>query len=101
MFGALCTLVGWDFKTLTKEQIGQVAQTLGVIEKAGYTLVSLKAFYLHWYNHDWRGKKKQTPTLSQVRAEIGNVNPAIANGDGVVEADPVFEVAKQTENLWD
>ena len=100
MFEALCKLVGWDYRTITNDNRGQVAQTLGKLEKAGYTLDSLKDFYLHWYNHDWRGKKKQKPTLSQVRSEIGNVNPAIANGNGIAPATPVFVLAPQVESLW-
>lgn len=100
MYGALCTLVGWDYKTITKEQQGQVAQTLGKLKGAGYTIESLRDFYRHWKNHDWRGRKGQTPTLSQIRSEIGNVKPEIANGGSMATPSPIFVVAPQTESLW-
>ena len=101
MFGALCTLVGWGHDTLTKEQQGQVAQTLGILKKAEYTIESLREFYLHWKNHDWRGKKGDYPTLSQVRSEIGKTRPDIQNGNGLAPAPILFTVIQQEETLWE
>lgn len=83
-FGAVCTCVGWDSKTITEEQKGRVAQTMGVLQKAGYTLDDLRTFWRYWHEEDWRGQKGQLPTLSQLRAEIGKIRaytpPAAANG---------------------
>ncbi len=101
MFGALCTLIGWDYKTLTKDQAGQVAQALGVLEQSNYTIENLRSFYLYWRNSDWRGKKGQYPTLSQVRSEIGKVKPDIANGNGVAPEAMTYTVVKGEESLWD
>ena len=83
-FGAVCTCVGWDSKTITKDQKGQVAQTVGVLQEAGYTIADLRTFWRYWHEEDWRGQKGQLPTLSQLRAEIGKIRaytpPAAANG---------------------
>ncbi len=79
MFGALCKLVGWDYAVITKEQAGQVAQTLGVLKKGDYTIEDLRKFYLYWRDKDWRGQKGQYPTLSLVRSEIGKIR---LNGNG-------------------
>ena len=83
-FGAVCVCVGWDYKTITKEQRGQVAQTVGVLQDAGYTLADLRTFWRYWHEEDWRGQKGQLPTLSQLRSEIGKIRaytpPAAANG---------------------
>ena len=83
-FGPVCVCVGWDHKTITEEQKGRVAQTMGVLQKAGYTLDDLRTFWCCWHDEDWRGQKGQLPTLSQLRAEIGKIRaytpPAAANG---------------------
>ena len=84
-FEAVCICVGWDYKVITKEQAGQVAQTWGILTKAGYTLDDLREFYRHWKYHDWRGLKGQFPTLSQLRSEIGkvkNLDKSVMNGNG-------------------
>ena len=83
MFEAICICTGWDYKIITKEQQGQVAQTLGKLEKAGYAIEDLRAFYRNWKYSDWRGKQGQSPTLTQIRAEIGKVkqdDSALLNG---------------------
>lgn len=100
MFGALCTLVGWDYKTITKDQKGQVAQALGVLEKAGYTMDSLRAFFMHWRNKDWRGRKGETPTLSQVRSEIGKIKTTTTNGINW-EKHHAINVANYTPTQYD
>jgi hypothetical protein len=95
-FGAVCFCVGWDYKTITETQSGQVAQTVGVLQKASYSLDDLRAFYRYWHNEDWRGKQGQYPTLSQLRAEIGKVKAlpgfvdAGTNGNGGGYAMPIF-----------
>lgn len=72
-FGAVCTLVGIDYRIITKEQTGQVAQAVGKLQHAGYSIDDLRAFWVHWKHNDWRGKQGQWPTLKQLLAEIGKV----------------------------
>ena len=79
-FGAVCTLLGIDYHVITKEQTGQVAQVVGKLQKAGYTIDDLRAFWVHWKNNDWRGKQGQWPTLNQLLAEIGKIKVAATNG---------------------
>lgn len=74
MFEKLCDIVGWDHRTLDKESKGQVAQTLGILKKAGYTLTDLNEFGDKVWRHDWRWTEKHSrPTLKQVRQEIGKL----------------------------
>lgn len=73
LFGAVCACVGWDHKTITGEQAGQVAQTAGVLKEAGYSIDDLRTFWRWWHDEDWRGQKGQYPTLIQLRTEIGKI----------------------------
>lgn len=85
MFEAICITVGMDYKVIGEKEKGQVAQTLGILKNAGYTIEDLREFYRHWKYHDWRGLKGQEPTLSQLRAEIGkvkNLDKSVMNGNG-------------------
>jgi hypothetical protein len=50
-----------------------VAQTVGVLQEAGYTLADLRTFWRWWHDEDWRGQKGQLPTLTQLRSEIGKI----------------------------
>ncbi len=84
-FGAVCTCVGWDHKTITGKQKGQVAQTVGVLQDAGYTIDDMRKFWKWWHEEDWRGQKNQLPTLEQIRSEIGKIrgytlSPSSSNG---------------------
>ena len=83
-FGAICVLVGWDCNVITETQLGQVAQTMDILKKGGYSLDDLRTFWRYWHDEDWRGQKGQLPTLSQLRAEICKIRaytpPAAANG---------------------
>jgi len=96
-FNAVCVLVGLDYKVITKEQTGQVAQTVGKLRKADYSLDDLRAFWHYWKHDDWRGKQGQWPTLKQLLAEIGKVKMAgvtfggemSTNGNGGMMS-PVF-----------
>lgn len=73
-FQLLCNIVGWDHKLLTKEQQGQVAQTLGILCKAGYTEEHLKQFHDQVWAKDWRWQQHHSyPSLAQVRAEMGKL----------------------------
>ena len=73
LFGAVCACVGWDHKTITADQAGQVAQTAGVLKDAGYSIEDLRTFWRWWHDEDWRGQKGQYPTLIQLRTEIGKI----------------------------
>ena len=74
MFEKICQIVGWDYKTLDEKAKGQVAQTLGILKAAGYTLDELKRFGREVWSKDWRWtKKKEYPTLTDLRQEIGKV----------------------------
>ena len=96
-FNAVCVLVGLDYKVITKEQTGQVAQTVGKLRKADYSLDDLRAFWSYWKHDDWRGKQGQWPTLKQLLAEIGKVKLSgvmldgemASNGNGGMMS-PVF-----------
>lgn len=83
-FGAVCACVGWDSKTITADQKGQVAQTAGVLQGAGYSIDDLRSFWRYWRDEDWRGQKGQLPTLPQLRSEIGKIRayvpPSASNG---------------------
>ena len=73
-FEAVCKAVGWDYKTLTADQQGQVAQTVGVLAAAGYGIAELRRFWKEVWVTDWRWRKfKQHPTIPQLRSEIGKV----------------------------
>ncbi len=90
-FAKVCEIVGWDYKTLTKDQKGQVAQTVGVLSEAGYSLDELSRFGKEIWVHDWRWQKhRQHPTLSQLRAEIGKLRSGVyVNGDSPVASGRV------------
>lgn len=70
MFEAFCITIGWDYKLLTKNQRGQVAQNVGKLEAEGYTIETMRQFW-SWWKEDWRGKNGQRPTINQLMAEIG------------------------------
>ncbi len=70
MFEAFCITIGWDYKLLTKNQRGQVAQNVGKLEAEGYTIETMRQFW-SWWKDDWRGKNGQRPTINQLMAEIG------------------------------
>ena len=70
MFEAFCITIGWDYKLLTKNQRGQVAQNVGKLEEENYTIEHMRKFW-SWWKDDWRGKNGQRPTINQLMAEIG------------------------------
>lgn len=83
MFAKICDIVGWDSKTLDEKGRGQVGQTLGILEKAGYTLADLDRFGPDVWVHDWRWvKNKDRPTLTQLRQEIGKLRAPKFNSNG-------------------
>ena len=74
MFEKICNIVGWDWKTIGEKEKGQVAQTLGILKEAGYTLDDLNRFGKEVWINDWRWvKHKQYPTLTLLRSEIGKL----------------------------
>lgn len=78
LFGAVCEAVGWDYKTLSEKDKGQVAQACGILAKASYTVDDLRRFMVEVWFHDWRWEKhQQRPTLNQLRQEIGKLRAGI------------------------
>jgi phage replication O-like protein O len=76
-FGVVCAIVAWDYKTLGAKEKAQVAQTIGILKNAGYTLEEAKSFLEKVWMKDWRYKKDgQMPTLTQLRTEIGKLRTA-------------------------
>jgi phage replication O-like protein O len=74
LFGAVCDAIGWDYRTLSKKDRGQVAQTCGILSKATYTIDDVQKFMVDIWFHDWRWQKnQQRPTLTQLRQEIGKL----------------------------
>lgn len=78
LFGAVCEAVGWDYRTLTKEDQGQVAQTCGILGKAGYAAGDVATFMQAVWFKDWRWQKNQAlPTIKQLRQEIGKIRSTV------------------------
>lgn len=78
MFAAVCESVGWDYKTITDKDKGQVAQTVGVLIKADYTVDDIRRFITEIWFKDWRWQKNQQyPTLSQLRQDIGKLRSVV------------------------
>lgn len=88
LFGKVCDIVGWDHNTLDKSSKGQVAQTVGVLVEAGYTLEDLNRFGREVWALDWRWTQyHQRPTLKQLRQEIGKLR-AKAVADATMPTSP-------------
>ena len=52
----------------------QIAQTVGILQRAGYTEDDLRNFWHTVWKKDWRWtRNRENPTLVQVRAEIGKL----------------------------
>jgi hypothetical protein len=73
-FAKVCEIVGLDYRTLTADQTGKVAKTVGVLKDAEYTIEELNRFGRDVWVKDWRWTKKgQRPTLTELREEIGKL----------------------------
>lgn len=73
-FGSVCHVLGYDPKTLTKSLSGMVAQTWGILNKAGYSPAQIVRWYEEVWKADWRYKNGTThPTVKTLRAEIGKL----------------------------
>jgi hypothetical protein len=74
LFGAVCDAVGWDYKTIDNKSRGRVAQTAGILKKAGYCVDDVNRFVDTIWVNDWRyTKNNSAPTLEQLRQEIGKI----------------------------
>lgn len=83
MFEKVCEIVCWDYKAIDEKCRGQVAQTIGILKKADYTLEDLKRFGRDVWAKDWRWEKhKQHPTLAQLRQEIGKLRAKAFSANG-------------------
>jgi hypothetical protein len=78
MFAAVCEAIGWDYKTLSKEDKGQVAQACGILGKANYTVDDIRRFMVDVWFKDWRWEKHgEHPSLKVLRQEIGKIRSMI------------------------
>lgn len=87
LFGAVCAAVGWDHRTLDKASKGQVAQTVGVLKKAGYDAKDVERWVMEVWAKDWRGEKGDKPTIKQLRQEIGKVRELPSRDDWSVQEE--------------
>ena len=79
MFAAVCEAIGWDYKTLSKDDRGQVAQAAGILTKASYGVDDIRRFMVEVWFNDWRWTDKaQMPTLKVLRQEIGKIRSVAA-----------------------
>lgn len=76
-FGAICEAIGWDYRTITKTQSGQVAQAIKALQKGGYSAADVRQFRDWWMTFDWRGLKGQAPTINQLRSDIGKIRQPV------------------------
>lgn len=82
MFGAVCEAIGWDYKTLSKDDKGQIAQAVGILQNANYSADDIRHFITDFWFKDWRWTKEgKPPTLKQLRQEIGIIR-SMLNGVG-------------------
>lgn len=78
LFGAVAEAVGWDLQTLSSRDRGQLAQTVGALAKAGYSVADVGRFMTEVWFRDWRWEKNSSyPTLNQLRQEIGKLRSVI------------------------
>jgi len=77
-FAAICEVIGWDYKTLTKDATGRVAQVIGILKKAEYGSDDVRRFMTEVWFQDFRWtEKNQRPTLNVLRNEIGKLRAAV------------------------
>lgn len=67
MFEALAEVCRIDWHLCTEDQRGELNQSVGILRGEGHTPAEITVFGRWWYQGDWRGKKGQAPTPSQVR----------------------------------
>jgi hypothetical protein len=74
IFGAICAVLGWDWRTIDGRDKGRVAEAGRILAEAGYGERDIYAFLTEVWFHDWRWTKfQQRPTLGQLRQEIGKL----------------------------
>ena len=72
VFATLADLCGYDLGIITQDDRGKLNQAGKLFRRRGHTVQDLNDFRDYWYSQDWRGKKNQPPTLSQIRETWGN-----------------------------
>lgn len=78
MFAAVLDAIGWDRKTLSERDKGQVAQACKTLRDAEYEYHDVGDFMERVWFRDWRWTEKGSrPTLNQLRQEIGKVRAGI------------------------
>lgn len=80
MFNAICEAIGWDYNTLSQGDRGQVAQAVGILVKANYTVDDIRCFMTDFWFKDWRWEKSgKPPTIKQLRQEIGIIRSTLSS----------------------
>lgn len=95
MSEAIASITGDDLKVdQIKRRVGQIAAQL---LKAGYTPADVLAFEKWWYKNDWRGQKKQRPTMHQVLSELprSRAAPTRVNKDYAGESDGAADYVRK------
>lgn len=78
MYAAVCEAMGWDYKIIPERDKGDIAETVLTLTKANYTVVDIRRFMVEIWFRDWRWeKRKQRPTLEQIRQEIGKLRAGV------------------------
>jgi len=67
LFEVVAEVCGIDWNVCTKDQRGELNQTVGILRERNHTPAEVKTIEGRWYQQDWRGKKGQRPTPSQLR----------------------------------
>ena len=94
MFEAIATVTVTDLTTASrgaKANIGRLAKRL---VKAGKVPSDVTLFERWWYANDWRGQKKQPPTVKQMADGWGQAFQAQAKPTNKAEADYLDLVAR-------
>lgn len=103
MFEKVCEIVGLDYKVIDEKAKGQVAQTLGILKKGGYTIEHLCRFGKEVWVNDWRWiKHRQRPSLKDLRTEIGKLTakPLLAKDPAADWAGVPTYMLQQQENFY-
>lgn len=72
LFEAVAEVCRVDWNLCTNKQRGELNQTVGILREQGHTPAEVQVFARWWAAVDWRGKKGQAPTPSQVRENWQN-----------------------------
>jgi hypothetical protein len=75
LYQAVCEILGWDSKTLSRKSQALVSEAVRKLIAAGYSGDEVECFMGEVWALDWRWtKKKQRPTLEEFQAEVGKLH---------------------------